>query len=465
MADSSGLPVAPSAGALRPLGLGDVQLDGGFWGSRQAAQPRRDHPALPTRGRRGSGGSTTSATRTASAGREFADSDVYKLVEAMAWEPAAARPGSTRDRRDRGGDGRRAGGGRLPQHALRAPRPRAPLHRPRVGPRALLLRPHDPGRAWRACARAARTASPRSRCGPPTTSATPSAPTATRASAAIPVIEMALVELYRATGEERYLEQARLFVERRGRPALADGERGRAYYQDEMPIRDSAAPSAATPCGRSTWPAAPSTSPSRPATPSSWPTIERQWERTVARPHLPHRRHGLAPLPPRTSARTSSCRPTARTRRRAPASRRSSSRGGCCSPPATPATPTSPSARCTTSSPPRPALDGSGFFYANPLHQRVPGEAPDPDAESPRAASSLRAPWFHVSCCPTNVARTLASLARLRGDRRRRRAPAPPAHAVHGPQRPGRPARARRTTRGRARSSSASSRRATSRGG
>ena len=57
-----------------------------------------------------------------------------------------------------------------------------------------------------------------------------------------------------------------------------------------------------------------------------------------------------------------------------------------------------------------PALDGSGFFYANPLHQRVPGEAPDPDAENMRAASSLRAPWFHVSCCPTNVARTLASL-------------------------------------------------------
>jgi uncharacterized protein len=41
----------------------------------------------------------------------------------------------------------------------------------------------------------------------------------------------------------------------------------------------------------------------------------------------------------------------------------------------------------------------------------VPGEAPDPDAENMRAASSLRAPWFHVSCCPTNVARTLASLS------------------------------------------------------
>ena len=52
---------------------------------------------------------------------------------------------------------------------------------------------------------------------------------------------MALVELYRATGEERYLEQARLFVERRGRPALADIERGRAYFQDDMPIREAAA--------------------------------------------------------------------------------------------------------------------------------------------------------------------------------------------------------------------------------
>jgi DUF1680 family protein len=58
-----------------------------------------------------------------------------------------------------------------------------------------------------------------------------------------------------------------------------------------------------------------------------------------------------------------------------------------------------------------PALDGSGFFYANPLHQRVPGEPPDPDAENMRAASSLRAPWFHVSCCPTNVGRTFASLS------------------------------------------------------
>jgi DUF1680 family protein len=58
-----------------------------------------------------------------------------------------------------------------------------------------------------------------------------------------------------------------------------------------------------------------------------------------------------------------------------------------------------------------PAPDGRAFFYANPLHQRVPGVVPSPDQISNRAASSLREPWFAVSCCPTNVARTFASLA------------------------------------------------------
>jgi hypothetical protein len=57
-----------------------------------------------------------------------------------------------------------------------------------------------------------------------------------------------------------------------------------------------------------------------------------------------------------------------------------------------------------------PAQDGHAFFYTNTLHQRVPGTVPETEVASPRAASSLRAPWFEVSCCPTNVARTVASL-------------------------------------------------------
>lgn len=35
---------------------------------------------------------------------------------------------------------------------------------------------------------------------------------------------------------------------------------------------------------------------------------------------------------------------------------------------------------------------------------------PEADVASARASSSLRAPWFEVSCCPTNVTRTIASL-------------------------------------------------------
>jgi DUF1680 family protein len=48
-------------------------------------------------------------------------------------------------------------------------------------------------------------------------------------------IELALVELYRQTGEERYLTQARLFIDRRGQqPPLIGGS---PYHQDHAPFR------------------------------------------------------------------------------------------------------------------------------------------------------------------------------------------------------------------------------------
>jgi DUF1680 family protein len=58
-----------------------------------------------------------------------------------------------------------------------------------------------------------------------------------------------------------------------------------------------------------------------------------------------------------------------------------------------------------------PSSEGTAFYYVNTLHQRRPGVRAPEDTVSPRAASSLRAPWFEVTCCPPNVARTLASLA------------------------------------------------------
>ena len=52
-------------------------------------------------------------------------------------------------------------------------------------------------------------------------------------------LEMALVELFRVTGEPRYLELARAFIEWRGRNKVTPaGPTPRAYFQDAVPLRD-----------------------------------------------------------------------------------------------------------------------------------------------------------------------------------------------------------------------------------
>jgi uncharacterized protein len=54
-----------------------------------------------------------------------------------------------------------------------------------------------------------------------------------------PEIETALVELYRQTGEERYLDLAKVLTERRGRGLFAGGRFTPDYYQDLEPVRES----------------------------------------------------------------------------------------------------------------------------------------------------------------------------------------------------------------------------------
>jgi DUF1680 family protein len=54
-----------------------------------------------------------------------------------------------------------------------------------------------------------------------------------------PEIEMALVELYRLTGEERHLTLARCFLDRRGHGLLGPGTYGPVYYQDDRPVREA----------------------------------------------------------------------------------------------------------------------------------------------------------------------------------------------------------------------------------
>ena len=57
-----------------------------------------------------------------------------------------------------------------------------------------------------------------------------------------------------------------------------------------------------------------------------------------------------------------------------------------------------------------PSAEGNRFFYANPLQKREPGIYAAP-GEAPFRKDTLRAEWFWVSCCPTNYVRLLASLS------------------------------------------------------
>ena len=149
---AGGAPVVPSRGRLRPLGLGEVEITGGAWAARQ--EVNADATLAHCHGWMERLGWVANFTRAADgtiAGRHegmmFADSDVFKLMEAMAWE--VGRSGSpdadARFRQLTDGDRPRPGGRRLPQHGVRAGRPAPPLLRPRVGSRAVQRRPPAAG--------------------------------------------------------------------------------------------------------------------------------------------------------------------------------------------------------------------------------------------------------------------------------------------------------------------------------
>ena len=55
-----------------------------------------------------------------------------------------------------------------------------------------------------------------------------------------PGIEMALVELTRVTGDRRYLTLAARLLDLRGRGLLGEGRFGAAYWQDHQPVREAA---------------------------------------------------------------------------------------------------------------------------------------------------------------------------------------------------------------------------------
>ncbi|RPF21815.1 glycoside hydrolase family 127 protein [Myceligenerans xiligouense] len=415
-------PVAPAT-SRRGAGLGEARIDGGFWANLLEVNAHAtlrhcrdwmerlgwianfDHVAA---------GTTADAERP---GWQFSDSEVYKLLEALAWEHGrtgdaradamfealAARVVAAQD--DDGylntcyghaGQPARytdlsAGHelyctGHLLQAAVARIRTTTAAAEPAVADPLVTA-------AIRAADHVCREFRPGAReqvCGHPE-------------------IEVGLAELGRALGEPRYTAQAALFVERRGRGTLAPiALLGPQYFQDDVPVRDADVwrghavralylAAAAVDVAVDTDDA------------GLLAAVERQWTRSVERrTHLTggmgsrHQDEGFGDdwELPADRAYCETCAGIASVMvswrlllatddvRYADLIER-----------------TLYNVVATS-----PRADGRAFFYANPLQQRTPGGDLLPDEVNPRAEGGVRAPWFDVSCCPTNVARTLASL-------------------------------------------------------
>ena len=410
-------PVLPSRGRLRPLGLGEVEITGGVWGRRQEvnasatlahSQGWMERLEWIANFRHAAQGTIAGNHH----GMMFADSEIYKLMEAMAWE--VGRSGSA-DAAQRLGE--------LTETIAAAQQADGYLNtvfgrdgqEPRYSNLEWGHELYNFGHLLQAGVAHGRTIG--------TAGAGGAVDVARRVADHVcatfgpggiervgghPEIEMGLVELTRLTGDVRYLDQAALLIDRRGRGTLGEIDFGAEYFQDDVPVRDatvfrghavralylaSGAVDVAVETGDDALLA----------------TIISQWEATIARrtyltggmgSHHTGEAFGDDFVLPPDRAYSETCAGIASVMlawrlllatgeaRFADLIER-----------------TLHNVIATS-----PAPDGRAFFYANPLHQRVPGVVPD-DVESKRASASLREPWFRVSCCPTNIARTLASLA------------------------------------------------------
>ena len=219
-----------------------------------------------------------------------------------------------------------------------------------------------------------------------------------------PEIEMALVELYRTTGERRYLDLAASLVDRRGHGRLAEGRFGPAYWQDHLPVREATSVAGHAvrqmylDCGAID--VAVETGDQ-----ALLDAVMRRWRDMVAtRMYLTgalgsrHKDEAFgAPyeLPPdRAYAETCAAIGSVMLAWRL---------------------------LLATGEPdcadviertiynavlPGLSLDGTSFFYVNPLQRRT-----DPAWSDPEAAG--RRPWYACACCPPNLMRTISSWQQL----------------------------------------------------
>ena len=407
-------PVRPTAGGLSPLPVEAVALHPGFWGERQSLNSRAiiPHSAgwmerldwVANLERAGEG------AKYEHRGREFADSEIYKLIEAISWDTARGvhDQDDLLDRLLTTIAGAQDPDGYLHTLFGRAwQRPRysdfqwghelycfghliqaAVAHHRSTGENRLLaiaIRVAD-----HVCTMFGSDGLNRV-CGHAE-------------------IEVALVELYRITGDERYLAQAKIFIERRGEGTLPLFEFGQAYWQDDVPVR--AASVLRGHAVRALYLAAGAVDVAvETGDQELLDALILQWDNTVARRtyltggmgshHMDEAFGEDFALPPDRSY----CETCAGV-----ASIMFSWRLLLATGDAKYADLIERTLYNVVATSPSP--DGTAFFYANTLHQRMEHTPPplNEDGVVIRGGAAGRQAWYEVSCCPPNVARTLASL-------------------------------------------------------
>jgi uncharacterized protein len=417
MAQQRSGPVDPTAEAqtvLRPLPFGDAPITGGLWAERQRVNREvtipMGHTKLEAAGSFENFKAAAAGSHGEYHGPVYQDGEVYKWLEALAWEQARAEDpqlaswqrevtGLIRHAQDRDGylnTFEQVTGGEadrfrdLPvNHEIFnvGALTQAAIAQVRTG--------HDDGlitTARRAVAQLNTTFGPGRRDG----------------VCGHPLIELALTELYRLTGDRDELALARYFVDARGHGLLAslglDRFAGSTYYSDRIPVLDTTVPEGHA--VRAVYLAAGATDVAiETGDAELLAALRGQWQamtetKMYVTGGLGARWEGESfgdpfELPP-DRAYAETCAGVASVQwawrlllatgeaRYADLIERTLYNAVL----------------------PGISLSGDRFFYVNALQLR--GDAPV--AEDERVVSNGRQPWFGTSCCPTNVMRTLASL-------------------------------------------------------